>query len=78
MCVCVYVLYIYIKIHIYMHISTRKCKIHVVRNAILFTLHFSQIVANFPHSSGKVLQVQDGISGEGRAVLMHSQILGGI
>jgi len=26
-----YVLYIYIKIHIYMHISTHKCKIHMVR-----------------------------------------------
>lgn len=31
MCVCVYVLYIGIKMHVYTHISTYKCKVHMIR-----------------------------------------------
>lgn len=35
-----------------------------LENADLFTLHFSELVADFAHSSGKVLKVQGEISGE--------------
>lgn len=56
----------------------RNAKHTWLENANLFTLHFSQIVANFARSSGKVLQVQVEISGGGRAALLHSQILGGV
>lgn len=56
----------------------RNAKHTWLENANLFTLHFSQIVANFARSSGKVLQVQVEISGEERAALLHSQILGGV